>query len=215
MNLLIVEDEIIINDYIYACLIDDELNIYRAYNGEEAINIIKNNKIDIILSDIIMDNKNGFDILTYLKEENYKIPTVMITALSDDDNLLKAYELGAVDYLVKPIKKKILKTKLTNLMSHIFNEEKKVEIKLNDNYTVDIRGESCELTKTEYDIFKLLYKNSPRIYTKENFIDLIWNGNYAMSEKVIEVNIFNIRKKLGPLSQKLKTKRGVGYYFEN
>lgn len=213
-KLLIVEDEQIINDYLYTCLAGDGYEIYRAYNGLEAMEIIKNQTLDLILSDIIMPQKNGFDLLMFLKEYQ-QIPVIMITALADDDNLLKAYELGVVDYLTKPLKVEILTKKVNNILTYLLDQKVTEEIILQDNYTILLNNESLEFTKTEYELFTLLYQNLGRIYTKENLIDLIWHGNYAMSEKVIEVNIFNIRKKLGHFSQLIKTKRGVGYYFEN
>lgn len=214
-NLLIVEDEEILNDYICSAFKTEDINIKRAYSAEEAIEVIENNKIHLIITDIIMENKSGFDLLEYISNANYKIPAIVLTALGDDESLRKAYDLGAIDYLKKPVDINLLKSKVNNFKKILHSGTEDGFELIKENHLMKINGEEVYLTKTEYEILELLYLNSPRIYTKDNLIDNIWASNYSMSLKIIEVNIFNIRKKMGTLSMFLKTKRGVGYYFEN
>ncbi|MFV0288226.1 MAG: response regulator transcription factor [Mycoplasmatales bacterium] len=213
MKILIVEDEKIIRDYIKLSLKEHQ-QLTEATNVEQALAYLKENSYELILSDILMANQTGFDLLTYVKKANLNIPIIMISALNDENNLIKAYDLGAIDYITKPINKEILQKKVKNLKNYLTTKVEQLVIN-EAKREVLVEGQDIELTKIEYEIFILLYKNSPRIYTKENLIDIIWHANYSMSEKIIDVNIFNIRKKLKQYAKILKTKRGIGYYLEN
>ncbi len=212
-NVLILEDEEIINDYIMSIVKKDN-NPIQAFNVNQAIDIISNQDIDLILSDIIMEGQTGFDLLLYLKEEKIDIPIIMITALEDESSLEKAYDLGAIDYIVKPINKVILTNKIKNLTKYIYGESVDFEVSKKENKVI-VSGKDIELTKIEWELFILLYSQPNRVYTKENIIEYIWSGNHGMSKRIVDINIFNIRKKLKHHSDVIKTKRGLGYYYDD
>lgn len=213
IKILILEDDIIMNDYIKSVL-NKYHNITSCYDLNTALKEVDNKDYQLIITDIMLEDGMGFELLEYLNNNDMKIPTIIITALNDEINLMKGYDLGAVDYITKPINKNVLKLKIDTLIKHIYKPQNNLRILLN-NKKVEIDGEDIKLTKTEFEIFELLYQNPTRIFTKENIISTIWNDNYAMSEKIIDVNIFNIRKKLNRYSYIIQTKRGIGYYFEN
>ncbi len=213
-KILIIEDEKIINDYIYNILKEEVLDVDVSYSGYEAIEKIKSNHYDLILCDIIMENGTGYEVLDFINSKENKVLVVMISALSQKDYLLKAYDKGVVDFITKPLDEDILIGKIKNLLSYI--KEDYSSIKFDNNLKeVTIESKNIKLTRTEYEILYLLYINSPIVFSKEEINSKIWFDNKAMSNKIIEVNIFNIRKKLADYSFLLKTKRQVGYYFEN
>ncbi len=213
-SILIIEDEKIINDYIKEILKDKVEIIDNVYNGYEGIKKIKSNHYDLILCDVIMENGSGIEVLNYIKEIKKNIFVIMISALSQKEDMLESYNSGAIDFINKPIDEDILLFKVMNILKYTSEESK--EIYFDDNLKeVFIDSKNIFLTRTEYDILYLLYKNTPIVFSKEELNDKIWFNNKGMSNKIIEVNIFNIRKKLGGYSKYLKTKRQVGYYFED
>lgn len=214
LKILVVEDDYIINKYIVKILSEYYFNIDSSYDGEEAIEYLKSNKYDIILCDIIMPKKTGFEVLDFIKTLEYKTYIMMISALSQKKDLIKAYQKGAIDYINKPIHKEILISKIKNIENYLLEDS--LEISIDRNFKeVLIDGENIKLTRTEFEIFTLLYDNEGMIFSKEDINEKIWFENKAMSNKIIEVNIFNIRKKLTKYSFTIKTKRQVGYYYEN
>lgn len=213
MKILIIEDEPIINDYLCA-LLKVDYQVVNCFEVGPAIEIINSGGIDLILCDIILGLDNGFSVLEHIENQNLKIPTIMLTALDDEKNLTQAYDLGAVDYIVKPVNKQILKLKIRNLQAHLKPQANEIEVdeKL---HIVKVNQVDIKLTNIEYELFYLLASSPERVFTKDNLIDAIWYGNQSMSSRIIDTNIFNLRKKLGHKSAVIKTKRGIGYYYEN
>lgn len=213
MKILIIEDEPIINDYMRA-LLKDDYQVVSSFDASGAIKIIEEGDIELILCDIILGHESGFSVLEYIQNHGFKIPTIMLTALDDEQSLTTAYDLGAVDYIVKPVNKQILKMKVRNLQTYLKPKDNELEIDTN-LFVVKINGVDINLTNIEYEIFALLSSAPDRVFTKDNLIDTIWHGNHSMSNRIVDTNIFNLRKKLGHKSELIKTKRGVGYYYEN
>lgn len=213
MKILIIEDEPIINDYMRA-LLKDDYQVVSSFDASGAIKIIEEGDIELILCDIILGHESGFSVLEYTQNHGFKIPTIMLTALDDEQSLTTAYDLGAVDYIVKPVNKQILKMKVRNLQTYLKPKDNELEIDTN-LFVVKINGVDINLTNIEYEIFALLSSAPDRVFTKDNLIDTIWHGNHSMSNRIVDTNIFNLRKKLGHKSELIKTKRGVGYYYEN
>lgn len=213
MKILIIEDEPIINDYMRA-LLQDDYQVVSSFDAYGAIKILDDGDIELILCDIILGHESGFDVLEYIQNHGFKIPTIMLTALDDEQSLTTAYDLGAVDYIVKPVNKHILKMKVRNLQTYLKPKDDELEIDTN-LFVVKLNGNDINLTNIEYEIFVLLSSAPDRVFTKDNLIDTIWHGNHSMSNRIVDTNIFNLRKKLGYKSDLIKTKRGVGYYYEN
>ncbi len=213
-KILIIEDEKIINEYLYTLLKEKVEYVDSCYTGYEAIEKIKSNHYDLILCDIIMEKGTGLEVLDFLNLEKKKVFVIMISALSQKSDILEAYNKGAVDFINKPIDEDILMSKVINLLSYIKEDDNKIYFD-NNLKEVYIDSKNINLTRTEYEILYLLYLNSPIVFSKDQLNNKIWFNNKGMSNKIIEVNIFNIRKKLGYYSKYLKTKRQVGYYFED
>ncbi len=213
MKILIIEDEPIINDYMRA-LLQDDYQVVSSFDASGAIKIIDGGDIELILCDIILGYETGFQVLEHIQNQGLKIPTIMLTALDDEQSLTTAYDLGAVDYIVKPVNKSILKMKVRNLRTYLKpkNDEFEIDDKL---LAVKVNGVDINLTNIEYEILKVLVSSPNRVFTKDNLIDTVWHGNHSMSNRIVDTNIFNLRKKLGHKSELIKTKRGVGYYYEN
>lgn len=213
MKILAIEDEQVINDYMCA-LLSDDYDVTSCYDASSGVAKIRETRFDLVLCDIMLGSESGFSVLEYIDQNELRIPVIMLTALDDEESLTCAYDLGVIDYIVKPVNKQILKMKIKNFQMHIMQEVNDVEIdeKLQ---IAKVNGQDIYLTKIEYQILSLLLNEPSRVFTKDNLIDRIWSGNQSMSNRIVDTNIFNLRKKLGCKSHVIKTKRGVGYYYEN
>ncbi len=214
MKVLIVEDEKIINDYITEVVKSQNIEVISVYDVKSAMDRIEEGEVKILITDLMMEPIDGFKLLEYLQEKELRIPIIVISALNDEENLLKAYQLGCIDYLTKPINKEILISKVNSYKQFIYGITRGIKFD-DDMLVMSIDGYEITFTKTEYELVKLLQTNATRVFTKEMLLEKIWLNNLAMSEKIVDVNIFNIRKKLGKYSYLIKNKRMVGYYFED
>lgn len=204
-KILIVDDEKIVLDFMSYILYGFEVDC--CLNVEEAIKKYNNKNYDLIITDLVMSPIDGF---TFMKMIDKDIPIIVFSSLTDRKSLVEAYECGAIDYINKPIDEEITLIKIKNLL----NMQGEKNISFNDDLTVSFFGEVISFTRTEYEILKLLCTNPSRIYSKEDLIKIIWYGNESMSSKIIDVNISNIRKKLGKHAKKIITIRNVGYKYE-
>ncbi len=216
-KILIVEDEIQINRLIELSLISDGFyNVKKAFDGIDALNKIKENKPDLILLDVMLPEINGFEICKKIKNDPYlkNIQVIMLTAKNMEQDILLGFELGAVDYITKPFSNKIL---LARIKAHLSN----IDINPNSDILVDdlkkvltINDERINLTKFEYEIFKLLFSAPDVVFSRSQILaHLRGEDSFDVSERAIDVQIVNLRKKLNNYGEKIETIRGVGYKF--
>ena len=216
-KILIVEDEEQINRLIELSLITDGFyNIEKAFDGLDALNKIKENKPDLILLDVMLPNLNGFEICKKIKNDPYlkSIQIIILTAKNMEQDILKGFELGAVDYITKPFSNKIL---IARIKAHLNNTEINIhsDIIIDDlKKTLSINNKVINLTKFEYEIFKLLYSTPDIVYSRSQILNhLRGDDGFEVSERAIDVQILNLRRKLNEYGKKIETIRGVGYKF--
>lgn len=212
-KILIVEDDPILNDHLTFCL-GKNYDVTSVLSVEEAINSIDCTSFHLLITDILITGKTGFDLLNYINDINLKLATIVISALEDNNNIIKCYDLGAVDFINKPINLTILERKINNLINTLHQINCPLTLD-SQNLQLTINNLKIPFTKTEFLIFELLYSTPFKIFTKDDIINSIWFENDNLSNSIVEVNIFNIRQKLGSNSNIIKTKKGIGYYYEN
>lgn len=216
-NILVVEDDKNLRKLIVTCLKRENYQTHEATNGIEALEILDNNYIDLIVSDIMMPKMNGYELTKELRNANYNIPILLITARSTLSDKKEGFLSGADDYMVKPIdiEEMSLRVKALLKRANMTNEK---EIKIGNlilNYTQlsVINGEkSYQLAQKE---FYLLYKllSSPNIiFTRQELMEEIWGLDNESYYRTIDVHIKRIREKLADIDIfEIISVRGVGY----
>lgn len=213
-RILICEDDIILRLGIKTILSKFDVYVDEAENGNIAIELLEEKNYHLIITDIMMPEVDGFGVVNYIKQHNLNIAIICISAINDEKTMLKMYDLNVIEYITKPINLNILEKKLA-VYFNIFEIQDKEDINFNyQTNKVKIYEIEIELTKKEFELLELLYSFSPQIFSKYDLLNEIWYGNMNMSEKIVEVTILNIRKKLGTHKDIIKTHRNLGYSFE-
>lgn len=216
MNILIVDDEELIRNVIKEYLKQENFTFDEADNGQSAIDLVKNNKYDCILMDIMMPKLDGFSAIKQIKEiSDAKI--IVLSARSEEFDKLSGFDLGIDDYVTKPFSPKELIARIkavTKRDRKINNIITVGEIEMNEiSRTVTIDKREVDLTHTQYDMLNLFLKNQNMVFTREMIIDKIWGYDYEAEDRTIDAHIKLLRMKLGKYKNSIKTVRGVGYKF--
>lgn len=225
-NILICDDEKDIVSALKIYLTDQEYCLYEAYNGREALDIIENNDIHLVILDIMMPEMDGMQTLIRLRE-NRNIPVIFITAKSEDSDMILGLNMGADDYITKPFKPieviARVKSHLRRYMELGSAELKKDVLTIGD-ITVDdaakevmFMDEKVSLTPKEYGILKFLMENPGRVFTLSEIYKEVWAEDPLGSEGTVAVHIRHLREKLEIDPDKprhLKVVWGQGYKME-
>ena len=218
-KILIVEDEEDIQELLKFFLEDNDYQTMIASDGIEAIDTFHRFQPDMILLDITIPKIDGYAVCELIRKES-KIPIIMITALSDETNQLKGFDLLIDDYVTKPFSMPILLRKIQAIFRRIDNDlntkqeliqYKDIVLNMNE-YTVSINKEFIDFTRKEFEILKELLAHPGYVQTREMLLDKVWQYEYYDSDRVVDNHIKNIRKKLG--KDYIKTVKGIGYKVE-
>ena len=216
-KILIVEDEPQINRLIELVLLSEEFyNVKKSFDGEEAFKSIKSEKPDLILLDVMLPSLDGFSLCKKIKEDEYlkNIQVIMLTAKKMEEDVLKGFEAGAIDYISKPFSNKIL---IARVKAHLKNIDFSIHfyqnIKIDDvKKVVTIDNQEVELTKFEYKILKIFMSNIGVAFSRSQLLSYLrGDDGFDISERAIDVQILNLRRKLGEVGSNIETIRGLGY----
>lgn len=216
-KILLVEDEYHIRKIISDYFKMKDIEIIEAMNGYEALYKI-NNDIDIVLLDIMMPGIDGYEVCRQIKRQ-YEIPIIFISALSQEENLLKAYELGADDYLTKPFKSSILYAKCQAVYKrlHKVNKENfifgKIELDVNLRLLI-VNHDAVPLSPKEFELLLYLCKHEGTVISRELLLDKIWGYDYFGDGRAVDTYIKKIRRKLQPYDYYIQTIVKSGYMFK-
>ena len=227
-NILVCDDDKEIVEAIEIYLTKEGYNILKAYNGEEALKIVENNEIHLIILDIMMPKINGIQVASKIRE-NKAIPIIMLSAKSEDYDKINGLNTGADDYVTKPfnpleliarVNSQIRRyTSLGSITQKQENIYKTGNLEINDDTKeVFVDGNKIKLTPTEYNILKFLTKNKGRVFSINQIYENVWEDEAYGAENIIAVHIRHIREKIeiNPKEPKyLKVIWGVGYKIEN
>ena len=222
--LVIEDDEDIRNLILFNLEMTDEYELLSADNGEEGLVLAQKNIPALVILDIMLPGIDGFEVCRQLKENSTtrRIPVVMLTARSDDNDVVKGFELGVEDYLRKPFSSmKILLARVSNILQRNDTEAPKItlgELELNPlNYSVTVSGEQVDLSYSEFKILQLLMENPGVAYTREAIMTVIKAGKSIPVNKAlrsIDVQVLSLRKKLGKCGRYIQTVRSAGYMLQ-
>ena len=231
-TILVVDDDKEIVNAIEIYLSQEGYNIIKAYDGEEALEKIKENEIHLIILDIMRPNKDGSETLQEIRKDK-TIPVIMLSAKSEDYDKISGLNTGADDYVTKPFNPLELIARVKSNIrryvdfsnSNISNKNKNERIlstgalEINDETKqVTVDGKEIKLTATEYNILKFLLENKGKVYSIEQIYENVWNEESYGAENIIAVHIRHIREKIeiNPKEPKyLKVIWGIGYKVED
>lgn len=219
-NILVVEDSTNIRKLMAARLEQEGYVVYEAEHGEAALSILDNQQIDLIVSDIMMPAMDGYELTKTLREADFNLPILMVTAKESFEDKKKGFSVGTDDYMVKPINmnEMVLRVEALLRRAKIATEHKlKVgEVTLDyDALTVTAKDKVYELPKKEfYLLFKLL-SYPKKIFTRQQLMDEIWGMDVDIDERTVDSHIKKLRSKFEDIEEfKIVTIRGLGYKVE-
>ncbi|MBU3110289.1 response regulator transcription factor [Clostridium lacusfryxellense] len=216
-SVLVVEDDEIINKMICVKLRQDAYRTFVAFDGVQALEVLDREHIDLIISDIMMPNMDGYKLTRALRNVGYTIPILMVTAKSQMDDMEKGFIAGTDDYMIKPInmKEMVLRVKALLRRAQIANEKKLVigsTILDYDALTIKTKEEEFEMPPKEfYLLFKLL-SNPNKIFTRQDLMDELWGMDTEVDDRTVDSHIKKLRRKFENTTDfHIITIRGLGY----
>lgn len=226
MNILVCDDDREITEAINIYLTNEGYRVYKAYNGLEALEIIKENEIHLIIMDIMMPKMDGLRATMKLREEN-NIPIIMLSAKSEDTDKIIGLNMGADDYMTKPFNPLELIARVKSQLRRyttLGSMETKSNVYQTGGLVVDdesklvtVDGEEVKLTPVQYKILKLLTANAGRVFSIDEIYERVWEETAFNPENTVAVHIRKIREKIeiNPKEPKyLKVVWGIGYKIE-
>lgn len=220
-NILVCDDDREIVDAIEIYLSQDGYKIYKAYDGEQALQILDKEDIHLLIMDIMMPKLDGFSACKEIKKFK-DIPIIMLSARGEEYDKLFGFELGIDDYVVKPFSPKELMARVNAVLSRRKNAEQSqqtimkfdgLEINIPAR-TVTVDGNKVDLTPKEYELLFYLVKNKNIALSRDKLLSDIWGYDFFGDDRTIDTHIKNLRNNLGPYRDFIVTLRGVGYKFE-
>lgn len=222
-KILIVDDEMPIRDMLTMALEADGYDVLQADSAQEAHAVIIDQKPDLVLLDWMMPGTSGLELLRRLKrnELTEKLPVVMLTAKTEEDDTIAGLESGADDYIIKPFSPRELVSRVKAVLRRSEREESvepiEVEGLLFDpvGHRVSIDGKLVNLGPTEYRLLQFFLTHQERVYTRDQILNYVWGGNVYIDERTVDVHIRRLRKAISQNGHDryVQTVRGAGYRF--
>lgn len=221
-NILLVDDEPKICEFIKACLDVENYNIDISHDGKNAIDYFDNNNYDIVILDRMLPDISGEKICEYIRKKS-DTPIIMLTAKIEDEDRIDGFKLGCDDYICKPFNVIELVYRVKSILKRSLDSKETSSIKFGDEFELSklspelkVRGKQIVLTLTEYKILLRLSSNPKKTYTREELLENTTESYYEKIDRVIDSHIKNLRQKIELDSSKpkiIQTVYGVGYKF--
>ena len=224
-KVLVVDDEKLIVKGIRYSLEQDGMEVFCAYDGEEALELVKGQDFDIILLDVMLPKLTGFEVCQQIREFS-NVPIIMLTAKGEDMDKILGLDYGADDYMTKPFNILEVKARIKAILRRSAKSAEKADdsmiiakdMKLDrEGRRVYIEEREINLTAKEFDMLELLVLNPNKVYSREKLLKIIWGEDYPGDVRTVDVHIRRLREKVEKKPsdpQYVHTKWGVGYYYK-
>ncbi|MCU5600942.1 response regulator transcription factor [Bacillus wiedmannii] len=216
-HILVVEDDQEIQELIKQFLMTQQYKVIVASDGLEGMNQFNKQSFDLILLDVMMPNLNGFEVAKMIRSQS-NIPIIMLTALEEEQDQMKGFDLGVDDYITKPFSFHVLMRRVEAVLRRSYNQNtdnhfvfKEIHVD-SDAYKVYVNRSEIPLTTKEFEILQLLLQNEKKVLTRESIVEKVWGYEYPGDTRMIDTHIKNIRKKLD--IPYIKTVKGIGYKID-
>jgi two-component system phosphate regulon response regulator PhoB len=224
---LVVEDEVEIAELIQFHVEREGLAARVVHSGKLALDVIKRQKPDAVILDLMLPDLDGLEVCRRLKrsDDTRRIPVLMVTAKGEESDIVAGLEIGADDYVTKPFSPKVLMARLRNVLRRNAGDVEEAassdRVVLLDGrlvidaerHVVSVAGSAIELTLTEFGILQYLAARPGFVRTRDQIIAAVHGKSTVLSSRTVDVHITALRRKLGPLGDIIETVRGVGYRF--
>ena len=225
MNILVLDDEKEIADLVEVYLKNENYNVYKFYNSNEAIKCIENVKLDLAILDVMIAGVDGFELCKLIRDKNLNFPIIMLTAKIDDRDKITGLTLGADDYMTKPFNPLELVARVKSALRRYtrYNEKKDEDSICINGLEIQKEKHKClyekaiDLTPLEFDILLYLASNKGNVVSSEELFEKVWKEKYLDNNNTVMVHIRRIREKLNDDTKNpkyIKTVWGVGYKVE-
>lgn len=217
-NILIVEDEKNMQDIIATYMQRGGHTCFTADDGVDALMVLKNNPMDLMILDVMMPHLDGFSVCKMAREMS-NMPIIMLTAKGGEDDKLKGYEYGADDYMTKPFSPKVLLAKANALLRRSSSAPLdalsvgKITV-IPSSHKVFIDGQEITLTHKEYELLYFLMVNPGQIFARDQLLNRIWGYDFEGTTRTVDTHIKTLRQKLGDEGKHIVTLIRSGYKFE-
>ena len=222
-KILVIEDEEDIQELIKYNLAKEGYQVQAELTGEQGLEAARRMLPDLILLDLMLPGIDGLEVCRLLKGDHrtQTIPIVMLTAKGEEADVVTGLEVGADDYITKPFSPKVVVARIRNILRRKGREvpDDTAPIKVHElvihpgRHEVLVKGKRVELTFTEFRVLQFLSRRPGWVYTRQQIVDAVRGGDYAVTERSVDVQVVGLRRKLGALGKYIETVRGVGYRF--
>ncbi|PZM66462.1 response regulator transcription factor [Paenibacillus dendritiformis] len=217
-TILVVDDEPLMRELISDYLEDEGYDVLQAGGGEEAVNMLDGQSVDLVVLDVMMPGKDGFEVCEEIRALSDAI-IVMLTARAEEEDELTGYSYGADDYITKPFSLKVLSAKIRALLNRWKNEEAE-GLSGNDRLVIDdtareVRKDGIDipLTSKEFELLRFLADHPNQVLTRDIILDRVWGMDYYGDVRTVDTHIKRLRRKLGDEAGRIVTVRGNGYKY--
>ena|SRR5688572_24770712 len=228
-TVLIVDDEKDIRDLVAYNLSKEGFAILTAADGNEAIRQLGAHKIALVILDIMMPGMDGFEVCKFIRgqEATATMPVIFLTARSSEVDQIVGLELGADDYIQKPVSPRILVARVKAALRRSSTKAPKLDDAGDEKVTIDnleidrssyrvsLAGKDIFFPRKEFELLFFLASHPGRVYSRDTLLNQIWGEGAYVVERTVDVHIFKVREKLGRLGERIETVKGVGYRFVN
>ena len=224
-SVLVVEDEEDIMEVIRFNLEKEGYEVNQALSGEKALQVIENNLPSLVLLDLMLPGINGLDLCRIFKQNDRTkaIPVIMLTAKSEDADIVAGLEMGAEDYITKPFSPRVLlarvRTVLRRRETGVKDDSSVIQVEGMQihpgRHEVTMGDNVVDLTPSEFRILHYLARRPGWVYSRDQIIDAIRGHGYVVTDRAIDVQVVGLRKKLGDYGKFIETVRGIGYRFRD
>lgn len=220
-TILIVDDEEDILEFLAYNLSKEDYNVHTASSGRKAISLAHEVKPDLIVLDVMMPELDGIETCKELREISALNNTLIafLTARNEDYSQIAGFDAGADDYINKPIKPRVLVSRIKALLRRNKPSEEDPVFKVNgglvidrNRYVIELKGKEISLPKKEFELLALLASKPGHVFTRDNILSSVWGDDVVVGDRTIDVHIRKLREKIG--DKAITTVKGVGYKFE-
>jgi two-component system alkaline phosphatase synthesis response regulator PhoP len=228
-TVLIVDDEKDIRDLLAYNLSKEGFAILTAADGNEAISVLAEHPVALIVLDIMMPGLDGFEVCKRIRanEAIKNLPVIFLTARSAEVDQIVGLELGADDYIQKPVSPRVLVARVKSILRRTNERTPKLEVPEIDqvtiedleidrgSYRVKLGGKEVFFPRKEFELLYYLATHPGRVFSRDTLLNQIWGEGAYVVERTVDVHIFKVREKLGRMGERIETVKGVGYRFVN
>jgi len=223
LNILVVEDEDAIREMLMMVLEQADFHILAAVSAEEALKVLAENRVDLLLLDWMLPGISGVELAKRLKREpGYKdLPIILLTARGEEEDKIRGLEIGADDYVTKPFSPKELIARIKAVMRRSGKLGESGQLSIGDlmldaeQHRLTIAGKSLDVSPTEFRLMQFFMSNPDKVFSRTHLLDQVWGRSVYIEERTVDVHIRRLRKLLAEFGREelIQTVRGFGYRF--